>query len=253
FILYLLSCNTAEILLFLFAAVLNLDLPFTTIMILWANIIADIPPALSLGVDPPELNIMSRPPRNPKSGLLTRSTTTVLLLQAFFMAATTFAVFLAAVLTPFGNIVLLDKTGTSPDMYVPSIFHSGNPEVNADENQSPHIAGARSIAFGVLTVLQLNQAFLSRSVDVSVFRTGIYANKWMVWCVLLSFVLYLLGTYVPKLNDWLELVPLGWPAWLVILGAVLLQVVFSELMKLALRQRSRSRAQKRRSIDATVA
>ncbi|KAJ1818698.1 hypothetical protein LPJ60_004184 [Coemansia sp. RSA 2675] len=250
FILYLLSCNTAEILLFLFAAVLNLDLPFTTIMILWANIIADIPPALSLGVDPPEVNIMSRPPRNPKSGLLTRSTTTVLLMQAFFMAATTFAVFLTAVLTPFGNIVLLDKTGTVPDLYVPSIFHNGNPEVNADGNQSPHIAGARSMAFGVLTVLQLNQAFLSRSVDVSVFRTGIYGNKWMVWCVLLSFALYLLGTYVPKLNDWLELVPLGWPAWLVILGAVLLQIVFSELMKLALRQRSRTRAQRLASTAA---
>ncbi|KAJ2801532.1 hypothetical protein H4S07_004910, partial [Coemansia furcata] len=253
FILYLLSCNTAEILLFLFAALLNLDLPFTTIMILWANIIADIPPALSLGVDPPERNIMSRPPRNPKSGLLTRSTTTVLLLQAFFMAATTFAVFLAAVLTPFGNIVLLDRTGTSPDMYVPSIFHHGNPEVNADENHYPHIAGARSIAFGVLTVLQLNQAFLSRSVDVSVFRTGIYANKWMVWCVLLSFASYLIGTYVPKLNDWLELVPLGWPAWLVILGAVLLQVVFSELMKLVLRQMSRTKVQNQSLIATTGA
>ncbi|KAJ2747374.1 hypothetical protein GGI20_000512 [Coemansia sp. BCRC 34301] len=241
FILYLLSCNTAEILLFLFAAVLNLDLPFTTIMILWANIIADIPPALSLGVDPPERNIMSRPPRNPKSGLLTRSTTTILLLQALFMASTTFAVFLTAVLTPFGNIVLLHKAGTSPDTYVPSIFHQGNPELNANENQSPHIAGARSIAFGVLTVLQLNQAFLSRSVNVSVFKTGLHANKWMVWCVLLSFVLYLLGTYVPRLNDWLELVPLGWPAWLVIMGAVLLQVVFSELMKLVLRQKARRR------------
>ncbi|KAJ1948574.1 hypothetical protein FBU59_001530, partial [Linderina macrospora] len=70
FILYLLSCNSAEIFLFLFASVLNLDLPFTTIMILWANIIADIPPALSLGMDPPESNIMRRPPRNPKSGIL---------------------------------------------------------------------------------------------------------------------------------------------------------------------------------------
>ncbi|KAJ2889814.1 hypothetical protein IWW38_004482, partial [Coemansia aciculifera] len=238
FILYLLSCNTAEILLFLFAAVINLDFPFTTIMILWANIIADIPPALSLGVDPPERNIMSRPPRNPKKGLLTKSTTIVLLLQALFMSVTTFAIFLAAVLTPFGNIVLINKTGTSPDTYVPSIFHQGSPELNSNENLSPHIAGARSMAFGVLTVLQLNQAFLSRSVDISIFKTGLYANMWMVWCVLLSFSFYLLGTYVPGLNDWLELVPLGWPAWLVILGAVLLQVLFSELVKLVLRQRS---------------
>ncbi|KAJ2005499.1 hypothetical protein H4R26_001922 [Coemansia thaxteri] len=242
FILYLLSCNSAEIILFLFAAVLNLDLPFTTIMILWANIIADIPPALSLGLDPPERNIMTRPPRNPKSGVLTKSTTVILLLQAFFMATTTFAVFLAAVLTPFGNIVLLHRNRSSPDTYVPSIFHQGNPELNANENQSPHIAGARSIAFAVLTVLQLNQAFLSRSLDISLFRIGLRSNMWMVWCVLFSFVLFVLGTYVPGLNDWLELVPLGWPAWLVILAAVLLQIVFSELVKLTLRKRARKLA-----------
>ncbi|KAJ2871098.1 hypothetical protein FB639_004519 [Coemansia asiatica] len=236
FILYLLSCNSAEIFLFLFAAILNLDFPFTTIMILWANIIADIPPALSLGMDPPERNIMNRPPRNPKSGVLTRSTTLVLVLQALFMSVVTFGVFLAAVLTPFGNTVLTNKQGTVPDTYVPSIFHQGNPETNADENMSPHIAGARSLAFGVLTVLQLNQAFLSRSIDISVFKTGLRANKWMVGCVLLSFGCYILGVYVPGLNDWLELVPIGWQAWLVILGAVVLQVVFSELMKLCLRR-----------------
>ncbi|KAI8322264.1 calcium ATPase, partial [Martensiomyces pterosporus] len=206
FILYLLSCNSAEVILFLFAAVLNLDLPFTTIMILWANIIADIPPALSLGLDPPEANIMSRRPRNPKSGVLTRTTTLVLLAQALFMATVTFGVFLVAVLTPFGIT-----------------------------NMSPHIAGARSLAFGVLTVLQLNQAFLSRSVDASVFKTGIRSNMWMVGCVLLSFVFYILGTYVPRLNSWLELVPLGWPAWLVIAAAVLLQVAFSEVLKATLR------------------
>lgn len=234
FILYLLSCNSAEIFLFLFAAILNLDLPFTTIMILWANIIADIPPALSLGMDPPERNIMNRPPRNPKSGVLTRSTTLVLVLQALFMAAITFGVFLVAVLTPFGNTVLLHRP-SGPDLYVPSIFHQGDPEANANDNQSPHIGGARSLAFGVLTVLQLNQAFLSRSVDISVFRTGLRANQWMVGCVLLSFVLYVVGTYAPGLNDWLELVPLGWPAWIIILGAVILQVCFSELMKLVLR------------------
>ncbi|KAJ2779921.1 hypothetical protein H4R18_003736 [Coemansia javaensis] len=236
FIMYLLSCNSAEIMLFLIAAVLNLDLPFTTIMILWANIIADIPPALSLGMDPPERDIMDRPPRNPKRGVLTRRTTLVLVIQAFFMAAATFAVFLAAVLTPLGLLVLQHRGDKgAPDTYVPSIFHRGDPEVNADENMSAHIAGARSVAFGVLTVLQLNQAFLSRSIDVSVFKTGVLANKWMIGGVLLSFALYVLGVYTPGLNDWLELVPLGWLAWLVMLAALIVQVAFSELLKLALR------------------
>lgn len=49
FVVYLLSCNSAEIFLFLGSACLNLDVPFNVMQILWANIIADIPPAMSLG------------------------------------------------------------------------------------------------------------------------------------------------------------------------------------------------------------
>ncbi len=49
FVVYLLSCNAAEVFLFLMCVIGNYDLPFTTIQILWANIFADIPPALSLG------------------------------------------------------------------------------------------------------------------------------------------------------------------------------------------------------------
>ncbi|KAJ1936323.1 hypothetical protein FBU59_005091, partial [Linderina macrospora] len=123
-----------------------------------------------------------------------------------------------------------------------SIFHQGNPETNADENKFAHIAGARSVAFGVLTVLQLNQAFLSRSVDRSLLDTGIRSNMWMVGGVVLSFILYIVGTYVPKLNDWLELVPLGWPAWVVIAVTIVLQIVFSELLKLVLRRTTKSSA-----------
>ncbi|KAJ2717900.1 hypothetical protein H4S00_004034 [Coemansia sp. D1744] len=244
FIMYLLSCNSAEIILFLLAAVLNLDLPFTTIMILWANIIADVPPSLSLGMDPPEHDIMDRPPRNPKSGVLTKTTTVVMIIQASFMALITFAVFLVGVLTPFGRTVLLNDDDTQTDQYVASIFHQGDPETNANENKFAHIAGARSVAFGVLTVLQLNQAFLSRSVDVSVFKTGLRANMWMVGCVLLSFGLYVMGVYVPGLNTWLELVPLGWPAWLVMFGAVVVQVAFSELTKMVLRAIGRRRTKR---------
>ncbi|TPX50204.1 hypothetical protein SeLEV6574_g01036 [Synchytrium endobioticum] len=65
FIVYLLSCNSAEIYLFIICAAINVDLPFITIQILYANIIADIPPAMSLGLEPPEKDIMDRPPRPP--------------------------------------------------------------------------------------------------------------------------------------------------------------------------------------------
>ncbi|PVU91065.1 hypothetical protein BB561_004582 [Smittium simulii] len=73
FILYLLSCNTAEIILFLMASVVNVELPMPTIMVLWANIIADVPPAMSVGLEPQEKNILKRSPRSPSAGVLNKS------------------------------------------------------------------------------------------------------------------------------------------------------------------------------------
>ncbi|KAL9537762.1 hypothetical protein MBANPS3_011488 [Mucor bainieri] len=65
FIVYLLSCNGAEIFLMLICAIANLETPLTVMMILYANIIADIPPAMALGVEPAEVGLMKRKPRSP--------------------------------------------------------------------------------------------------------------------------------------------------------------------------------------------
>nr|CAG8502964.1 9916_t:CDS:10 [Entrophospora candida] len=86
FIVYLLSCNSAEIIIMLICAVINLDLPFTTIMILWANII----------VEPAEKDIMKRKPRNPNAGVLDLYATTILITQSFVMALLSFGVFIIA-------------------------------------------------------------------------------------------------------------------------------------------------------------
>ncbi|ORY43768.1 calcium ATPase [Rhizoclosmatium globosum] len=94
FIVYLLSCNSAEIMLFLASAIINVDMPFTTIQILWANIIADIPPAMSLGVEPAEINILDRPPRIPGQGVLTLTTCLVIIFQGLVQSMATLAVYL---------------------------------------------------------------------------------------------------------------------------------------------------------------
>ncbi|RUS32912.1 hypothetical protein BC938DRAFT_473830 [Jimgerdemannia flammicorona] len=135
FIVYLLSCNGAEIFLMLICACAGIELPFTTIMILWANIIgtcirfcvgvdivalpflpsgmivyltqciytkkkkkqsADIPPAMALGLEPAEKDLMRRKPRNPNAGVLTRVTWTMVGLQSGLMALMTFGVYTIA-------------------------------------------------------------------------------------------------------------------------------------------------------------
>jgi Ca2+-transporting ATPase len=75
----------AEILVMLLAIAINADPPFTAIMILYANIIADIPPSMSIGIEPAEADVMDRSPRDPKRGVITGITALAIIYQATVM------------------------------------------------------------------------------------------------------------------------------------------------------------------------
>ncbi|KAI8843026.1 hypothetical protein BC829DRAFT_446369 [Chytridium lagenaria] len=180
FIVYLLSCNSAEILLFMICAVINVDLPFTTIQILWANIIADIPPAMCLGVEPPEMDLMDR------------------LIQSLL----SFGVYMMAL----NNTVIRGYDGP----------------MNKTRRES--------LTFVTLTCMQLFQSFLSKSVALSIFSTGLRDSPWMIAAVLGSFAALVGGLYIPGLNSWLELSDIG-NGWGVPFICIAIQWVCVEIMK----------------------
>jgi Ca2+-transporting ATPase len=93
FIHYLLSCNAGEVLLMLVAAVVGWPAPLAAIQILWLNLVTDGLPALALGLEPPEPDIMERPPRPPKEPLITRRRGLVILAHGGLVAAATLAAF----------------------------------------------------------------------------------------------------------------------------------------------------------------
>ena len=72
FVHFLLSCNAGEVLLMFFAALIGWPVPLSAIQILWINLVTDGLPALALGMEPPERDIMSRPPRPPLEAVITR-------------------------------------------------------------------------------------------------------------------------------------------------------------------------------------
>ncbi|EGF84084.1 hypothetical protein BATDEDRAFT_15466 [Batrachochytrium dendrobatidis JAM81] len=207
FVVYLLSCNSAEIFLFLMAALANLEMPFTTMQILWANIIADIPPAMSIGLEPAEKNIMDRKPRPANEGVLTILTSVVVLLHGLMMSSITFGIY-----------IWMENTGLT-----------GIPMGEAGTGQR------RSTAFMVLTVMQLVQSFHSRSVEESVFVTGIFGNLWMVGAFLLSFALALIGLLAPGISTWLNFEPVTAWGWLVVFISAIVQSIFVELVKVGVR------------------
>ncbi|KAL7749976.1 hypothetical protein RI367_004491 [Sorochytrium milnesiophthora] len=220
FIVYLLSCNSAEIWLMLICAIINKNFPFTTMVILWANIIADVPPAMALGAEPVEQDALQRKPRDPSAAVLSKFATMSILVQGWSMTLITFVVY---------------------DIYTGSYM----PEQRDDGVEvaaPPELTHARGLAFAILTTLQLFQGFLSRSTTQSVFRINILGNLWMIFAVAVSFLLLLLGFYVPPLARWLELTPLPAMDWVWVLVCLLIHIVISELIKLAYRVHTRRKA-----------
>ncbi|KAJ3060615.1 hypothetical protein HDU98_003446, partial [Podochytrium sp. JEL0797] len=204
FVVYLLSCNSAELMLFMLCACINVDMPFTSMQVLWANIIADIPPALSLGVEVAELNILDRPPRLPGTGILDKTAWLIIGFQGLVQSLSTFSIYMFA------------RNGM-----IPGDFST--------------LSQQQSLTFVALTTMQLCQAFMSRSSQTSIFKTGVTSNPWLVGGFFLSYGLLIAGTFTPGWRQWIDMehVVSGWEAIAIV---VLIQLVLSECMKCLVRR-----------------
>lgn len=200
FILYLMSCNSAEILVVLITVAIGYESPFTTMQILWANIIADVPPSMALGVDPPEKNVMERPPRNPKKGILTKTNVITFLVQGLSMAG-----------IAIGNYLI------------------------ALEVEDYVLQHARVATFFILVMVQLFHGFISRSKTISFFRINPLSNLWMLGAFLLSAGILVASIYIPGMNTFFDLVPVtGWD-WAKAFISMAVHLIITEIVKLIFR------------------
>jgi Ca2+-transporting ATPase len=191
----------------------GLFLPLLAVQLLWINLITDGPPALALGIDPKDPDVMNRPPRARGTGVLTSEDWWRLGAIGLVMMVGTIAVLDAYY--P-GGLITLFATGTGPNA--------------ADE------AYARTMAFTTLMMFQLFNVYNCRSPWRSAL-SGFFENKWLIGAVALSLFTHLLVIYVPALQRAFHAVPLGLSDWVVttVVAAVLL--VGMELVKVVLRRR----------------
>ena len=237
FILYLLSCNSAEIYVMLLCGIIGLPVPFTPIMILWVNLVADIPPALSLGVDPPEVDVMTRLPRDPRKNIFNWKTVGLLLYQGFSIAGLTVGIYAACLYIEVPEALRLGYGGLA--------------EFGSSESSGALLSAmlglerAQTLALVTMTFAQLVHAFLSRSVRSSAFNKYILSNRWLVGGVVLSSVLMVAGVYIPHVNTILGQVALPALDWAKVVGTCILHIIFVELFKVFLRKCKCGRPQTR--------
>jgi len=104
-----------------------------------------------------------------------------------------------------------------------------------------HLALAQTMAFVTLSASELARAYTARSERASLFRLGVFTNKFMQYAVLLSVVLLLSVVYVPFLQPVFNTVPLGTREWMVVLPLLLLPSVAAEVTKAVWRLVTRQR------------
>jgi len=212
YLIFLLSCNFAEILTLTGAIFLGLPLPLVALQILWINLITDGLPALALGVDPKAPDIMDRPPRPPEEGVFTRSVTVLLVV---------ISIHLTLILLPlFAYYVLF------------------NPHRLSDPAQV--LILGQTMVFITLILAELVNAFNCRSPIHSLFTVGFWQNRFLLGSVLLSLAIMVVVIHWQPLTVLFHTRPLGLQDWLVAAGLSLTIFPVVEVTKWLLRRRARA-------------
>ncbi|MET3505099.1 calcium-translocating P-type ATPase, SERCA-type [Halalkalibacter oceani] len=182
FIRYMMASNVGEILVMLFAMMLGMPLPLVAIQILWINLVTDGLPAMALGMDQAEGDVMKRPPRSPTEGVFARGLTWKILSRGFMIGVVTLVAF---------SLTL---------------------EAHPDE-----LIRAQTVAFVTLVMAQLIHVFDCRS-EYSIYHRNLFENRYLVGAVLISTLLMLAVIYYPPLQVIFHTVALTEREWLLVLA-----------------------------------
>lgn len=158
---FLLSGNMAGILAVLYCSVMTLPTPFAPVHLLFINLLTDSLPALAIGMEPSDKNLLKEKPRDPKAGILTKD-------------------FMLRILVQGGLIAVVTMTG----------FYIG---------LQKNSASAMTMAFAVLTLARLFHGFNCRS-ELPISRIGFRSNRWSIAAFAAGLALHNLVLFVPFLQ-----------------------------------------------------
>ncbi|MCT7723212.1 MAG: cation-translocating P-type ATPase [Lactobacillus iners] len=199
-ILYLMSCNVGEVLTVFMMTMLGWEI-LAPVQLLWINLVTDTLPAVALGVDPVERDIMKRKPRGKKSN---------------FLSAVGISIVYQGILE--GILVL-------------GVYQIGL-------HIGPHIGNykllhgdALTMAFLTLGLIQLFHAFNSKFITKSIFCKDTLKNKWFNLAIIVSAII-MSAVEIPGLTSLFKVTELNIAQWLVVLTAGILMIAIVEIVKL---------------------
>ena len=173
---FLISTNVGEIVAIFLGLLLGLDTPLLAIQLLWVNLITDSFPAIALGLEAADKNIMNKKPNDPKKGLFADGLWSKIFIEGSMIGILTLFAF---------------SLGTN--LY--------------------GLKAGRTMAFASLSMLELVHSFNIRS-DESIFKIGIFKNIYLVSAVILGIILELSVILIPQIANIFGVIPLDAKQWL---------------------------------------
>jgi Ca2+-transporting ATPase len=211
-VIYLLTCNLGEVIAMFVTLMMGLAAPLIATQLLWINLITDSFPAIALGMDPGNADVMKEKPRNAKESFFADGAGLHLILGGVLIGALTIGAFW------FGYF----EHGYSP-------FDSSVP-VSTLEN-------ARTMAFMTLVMCQLFFSLAVRNSSKSIFQIGVFSNKYLVGAILLGALLQLFVITVPFLREAFHLQMLDLEGWIIAISLGLVPLLVNEIIKIFIRAR----------------
>lgn len=196
---YLLSCNTGEVAAIFTALLLGLGSPLSPIQILWLNLVTDGPPALALGLEPPQKGIMDMPPRKPQESLFAGGVGARILLQGIMIGLLSFTAYWLAL-----------RWGRT-------------------------LEEAHTMTFITMALSQIVHSFNVRNIKQSLFTIGLGTNRSLILAFIISASALLIVVFIPFLRGVFETVLLRPSDWAVVLGLSVIPLVLVEVSKMVLR------------------
>ncbi|WP_050608028.1 calcium-translocating P-type ATPase, PMCA-type [Clostridium niameyense] len=203
-IIFLLSCNLGEIIALFIGIILGWPSPLRPIHLLWVNLITDSLPALALGIDPGDPDVMNEMPRDPNEGLFANGGTLFTILNGILIGILTLIAF------EFGRI-----------KYSNSLMH------------------AQTMAFVVLSVSQLFHSLNMRSRKKSIFQLGLFSNKFLIGSILFGILLQDIVITIPFLSSIFKVFDLTPSDWIFVSILSVVPLIVNEIIKIFIRAKEK--------------
>uniref|UniRef100_A0A4W4H2T4 Calcium-transporting ATPase n=1 Tax=Electrophorus electricus TaxID=8005 RepID=A0A4W4H2T4_ELEEL len=230
FIRYLISSNVGEVVCIFLTAALGFPEALIPVQLLWVNLVTDGLPATALGFNPPDLDIMGKPPRNAKEPLISG--------WLFFRYLAIGCYVGAATVGAAAWWFTIADDGPQVTLYQLSHFLQCNPDNPEFQDLECHVFESpypMTMALSVLVTIEMCNALNSLSENQSLLRMPPWENVWLLGAICLSMSLHFLILYVEPLPVIFQITPLNLTQWLMVLKISVPVILLDEILKFVAR------------------